>query len=254
MKTNTNSCLKMIGEMVAGADHEINNLLMMMEGSAHILLSKDPSPEAKALALEAITDKTQKIQQVMEELRGVLNTGEKDYLKDHYVKDLITKAISLCRTRFKNHRIFFAININEESAIQCKETQLVQAILAVLTSCHDSIVSQKEKWVKVSVCDLEDELIIDVEDSGQELTEEEKHELFSNPNNHRGGIALMWAKEIVEAHKGVITLFNNEAHHPVTRIVVPRIQSPAASNSLKLSQSYEIYEENVIALPIKKVA
>ena len=253
MKTNTSSCLKMVGEMVAGADHEIGNLLMMLEGSAHILLSKDPSPEAKSLALEAISEKTQRIQEVMAELRGVLNSGDKDFLQDNYVKDLITKAISLCRTRFKNHKIFFSINISEDSAIQCKETQLVQAILAVLTSCHDSIVNQKEKWIKVSVCDLEDELIIDVEDSGQELSEAESLELFQNPHNNRGGIALMWAKEILEAHKGKISIFNNE-NHPVTRIVVPRLQSPAVAQNLKIVQSYEIYEENVVSLPLRKAA
>lgn len=254
MKTNTGSCLKLIGEMVAGADHEINNLLMMVEGSAHILLSKDPSPEAKELALEAISEKTHRIKQVMDELRGLMNSGEKDSLKDNYVKDLITKAISLCRTRFKNHKIFFSVNINEYSAIQCKETQIVQAILAVLTSSHDSIVNKKEKWIKVSVCDLDEELIIDIEDSGSELSSAETVELFNNPHNDRGGIALMWAKEIMETHKGKISLFNNESNHPVTRLVLPRLQSAPETLSLKIQEEYEIFDENVVSFPIKKAA
>lgn len=240
-----------MSELVAGADHEINNLLMMIEGSAHILLSKDPSPEAKAMALEAISSKTESIKQVMEDLRSVLSSGENDTLKDNYVKDLVTRAIQLCRTRFKNHRIFFSININEYSAIECKETQVIQALLSILTICHDAILKNKEKWIKVSVCDLEAELIIDIQDSGNALSETECSNLCQE-NSNRSGVALNWAKDIVQNHKGKILFFNND-NHPVTRLAFPRLQNKDGECD-KISQTCEIYEENVTYGPLKKSA
>lgn len=236
------SLIKFAGDLIAGADHEINNLVMMIEGSAHILLSENPSPEAKNMALEAISEKTHKVKEVMDDLRKVMSTGEKDDLKDNYVKDLTSKAISLCKTRFKNHRIFFSVNIDEFSAIQCKETKLVQAILAVLTHSHENIIKQKEKWVKVKVFDFDEELMIDIEDSGGNYLEGYL-DLVTNENNEEFNIGLSWAKEIVEEHKGNIKMINGE--HPVTRITLPRMQKQAGSN--KVCEEISMWEDKKAA-------
>lgn len=249
--------LKFVGELVAGADHEINNLLMMVQGSAHILLSADPSIEARNMAIDAITEKTLRIKEVMEELRSVLKDGNSDPIKDNYIKELTEKAIGLCRTRFKNHRIFFSLNINEYSAVECKETQLVQALLAALTSAHDSIVPQKDKWIKVDLFDLDEEVVLDIQDSGSKFSPEDLEQAFSpfySSTCGRLGVSLALAKNIIESHGGKIEVFN-KTDKPTIRISLPRSQAASpASNVRMIQQTYEINEENEQVIPLKRVA
>lgn len=250
--------LKFLGELVAGADHEINNLLLMIEGSAHILLDTDPSPEKRTLAIDAISNKTKRIQEVMAELRSILKDGTDEKFKSLTVKELTSKAISLCRTRFKNHRIFFSINISEDLQIEGRETQLIQALLAILTSSHEAIVQKKERWVKIDVLELDKELAIKVEDSGDELTLTETQELFKpffTSHDGRQGVGLALAKHIIEGHRGVIEIKNID-QKPCVLITLPRYQPEASSGvaSARVMEKYEIYEENVIYLHKKKAA
>jgi signal transduction histidine kinase len=250
--------MKFFGELVAGADHEINNLLLMVQGSAHILLSENPSIEARSMAIDAITEKTQRIKDIMEELRGLLNDGSSDPLKDNYVKDLTDKAIALCKTRFKNHRIFFSVNIAESSAIECKQTQIVQALLAILNSAHDSLIQGKEKWIQVQVFDLDEEVVLEVTDSGKAFSPEDEQRAFDlsyTSSSGRLGVSLALAQNIINSHGGKIEVFNKELI-PTVRVILPRVQpaSPAAGVVKVLHQEVEIYEENVTVLQHKRAA
>jgi C4-dicarboxylate-specific signal transduction histidine kinase len=250
--------LKFSGELLAGADHEISNLLMMVEGSAHILLSPNPTVAARQMAISAITEKTQRIKEVVSELRELLSDGSQDPWRDNYVKELTTKAMSLVKTRLKNHRVFFSLNIEESSAIECKATQMVQALLSVLTSAHDSIINHKDKWIKVEVYDLEEEIVMEVQDSGQAFKPQDLLSGFDPFYTHtsgRMGVALALAKTIIESHGGEMKIFNNQAQHPTIRLSLPRsrVQAPAQTGRL-LTEQYEIYEENVVELNAQKAA
>lgn len=251
--------MKFLGELVAGADHEISNLLMMVEGSAHILLSDKPSVEARSLAIGAISEKTKRIKEVMEELRTLLNDGSQDPWKDNYVKELTAQAISLCKTRFKNHKIFFSINIKEDSAIESRQTQMVQALLAVLTSAHDSIIQQKDRWIQVQVYDFDEEIVMEVSDSGHKFSPQDLEEGFSpfyTGAQGRLGVSLALAKHIVEGHGGQVNLFNKNDTTPTIRLSLPRSRpvQPAALAQPIIRQEYEIFEENVVVLQAKRAA
>lgn len=250
--------LKFSGELLAGADHEINNLLMLVQGSAHILLSPNPTPEARQMAIQAITDKTNRIKEVISELRIMLSDGSKDTLKDNSVKALTSKAMSLVKTRFKNHKIFFSLNIDESSSIECHSTQMIQALLSVLSSAHDSITPAKEKWVKVEVFNFDEEIIIDIQDSGQGFSQEDLVSGFDPFYTHqsgRMGVALALAKTIVESHEGEISIFNNNQNHPVVRLSLPRSRPVTVNEQgLLINEQYEVFEDEVVDLVAKKAA
>ena len=257
-ETSIYNLLKFSGELLAGADHEINNLLMLIQGSAHILLSPNPTPAARQMAIEAISEKTNRIKEVISELRLLLSNDSNDPWKDHSVKNLTTKAMSLVKTRFKNHKIFFSLNIDETSSIECHATQMVQALLSVLTSAHDSITPAKEKWVKVEVFNFDEEIVMEVQDSGSEFNDQDLIsgcEPFYTHKSGRMGVALALAKTIVESHGGQLSLFNNKQNHPVVRLSLPRsrpIDSEATGELI--NQTYEIFEELVVPLVAQKAA
>jgi signal transduction histidine kinase len=249
--------LKFSGELLAGADHEINNLLMLVQGSAHILLSSNPTPEARQMAMQAITEKTNRIKEVITELRSLLTDGSSDPWKDNSVKELTQKAMGLIKTRFKNHKIFFSLNINEASSIECHQSQMVQALLSVLTSAHDSITPAKEKWVKVEVFSFDEEIIMEIQDSGAQFSEQDLiagFDPFYTHQSGRMGVALALTKTIVESHGGVVSIFNND-NKPVVRLSLPRSRTlNATSGGLLINEEYEIYKDTVVALAPKQAA
>lgn len=250
--------LKFSGELLAGADHEISNLLMMVEGSAHILLSPNPTVAARQMAINAISEKTSRIKEVIGELRELLSDGSQDPWRDNSVKELTTKAMSLVKTRLKNHRVFFSLNIDQSCTVESQSTQMVQALLSVLTSAHDSIQNSKEKWIKVEVYNFEEEIIMEIQDSGlsfnpQDLTS--GFDPFYTHSSGRMGVALALTKTIIESHGGAVSIFNNKSNHPTIRLSLPRSrENQPALPEKKVEEQYEIYEENVVALNIKKAA
>lgn len=251
--------LKFSGELLAGADHEINNLLMLVEGSAHILLSPNPTPEARQMAIQAINEKTNRIKEVISELRNLLSDGSNDPWKDNGVQQLTAKAISLVKTRLKNHRVFFSLNIDESSSVECHATQIVQALLSVLTSAHDSIIHSKDKWIKLEVFDFDEEIIMEIKDSGKAFTSEDLTSGFDPFYTHasgRMGVALALTKTIVESHGGKVSIFNNSQNNPVVRIGLPRSRpvAPAQQGRLLINEEYEVLNEAAMPLIAKKAA
>lgn len=248
--------MKFMGELVAGGDHEINNLIMMIQGSSRILQDPDSTDEQKNLAVESISNKTNRIKEIMSDLRMILKDGAEDQIKTFYVKDIINKGISLCKTRFKNHRIFISPNISENLQIDANETQLMQAILSILTSSHDAIINNEHRWLKLEVSEDEDSIFFNISDSGNPFSQYDFKNLF-NPsylsNDGRSGLGLNLAKNIIEEHKGKIILSNHN-NHPMVRIKMPKhvnLPQNIAQKELKIVEEIEIYNSEVIS---KKVA
>jgi signal transduction histidine kinase len=252
--------MQFMGELVAGADHEINNLLMMIEGSSKIIVDDSLTVEHKQLAIDALATKTKRIKEIMFDLRSVLKDGSSDKIRTYNIRDLINKSISLCKTRFKNHRIFFQLNISEDLRIEGKETQLLQSLLSVLTSSHDAIVHHQDRWIKVSVIEQDEAISIIVKDSGNPLNEHDKENMY-NPlyetDDGRTGVGLSMAKGIIEAHKGVLSIGNSVEGTPQVWISLPKLQPHTATVSLKenrIIEEVEIYDQKINRINQQKKA
>ena len=253
--------MSFMGELVAGADHEINNLIMMIEGSSKIINDKNTSPEQKTLAMDEMHFKTKRIKEIMTDLRSVLKDGSDDSVRTFFIKDLMAKSVALCKTRFKNHRIFIASNIDPQSTVEGKETQLIQALLAVLTSSHDSIINHTERWIKVQVNDSNNELSLTINDSGTTFSKKDLDNLFNHnyiSEDGRKSIGIIMAKAIIESHKGSLSIFNNEHDIPTIQLVLPRNQPVGLTGLIDLQkkpiEEIEIYNERVITVVDKKAA
>ncbi len=238
--------LSFLGDLVAGADHEINNQLMMIEGSAHILLAPDPNPKARQMAIEAITAKAYRIQEIMAELRNVLRNGELDSLKTEDVVELTNKTINLCRSRFKNHHVVFQLNLQEGTKVECKETQLMQALLGLLNNAHASVSKASQKQIKVDVLELPSEISIVVQDSGRAFSEKELSKLF-DPffvlEDGRAAVGLALAKSIIEAHGGAIEGLNSNGL-PTVKITLPKHQpEEAVAQVIQLRRRVSLYND-----------
>lgn len=210
MNANENRILKFLEEVTAGADHEINNLLLMIEGTANLLGEEsDPAEREKSVAM--ISDKVTRIYTVMNELRSVIRDGHADPMDAISLKSVCTKIIDLCKARYKNHRIFFNVNVGPELSFKGRETEIIQALLGVLNFCHSRIMQHPQKWIKLNVFEIDSDLYIDIEDSGHKF---KSFELNGN--------AVSMSKGIIEDNFGSINLINDN-ENALIRITFPKI-------------------------------
>lgn len=194
-------------ELVGGANHEINNLLFIIGMSSELLETSDNAKERQE-AIKNIENLTKRIGQVLKDLRSVIKDCGTEEVKLTKLSEVSSHVIELCKTRFNNHKIIFKNNVPDDLFIEARETQMTQALLAVLNSCHDAVIqgNLKTRWINFDVKTENDTLNIFISDSGPKIDQVESSKIFSPSfdSNGRKGLPLIIAKNIIESHGGEI--------------------------------------------------
>lgn len=224
-------------ELVGGANHEINNLLFIIGMSSELLeTSEDPKERQNAVA--NIENQTKRIGEVLKDLRAVIKDCGSEEVKPTKVSEVSDHVIELCKTRFNNHKIIFKNNVPEDIVINARETQLTQALLAVLNSCHDAVIQTKStsRWINFDVSTNGKGLKILISDSGSKIEGKDTSKIFSPSYDSQGrkGLPLVIAKNIIESHGGKIE-YDKEAE--VNTFVV-KFDSYKKAEAVEMEQPY----------------
>lgn len=199
--------MNFLEEIVGGANHEVNNLLFIISMSTE-LLEHSNSKEERAKALKNIETQAERIGQIFKDLRSVIKDCGTEEVKLTKMSDVSGHVIELCKTRFNNHKIIFRNNVPDDIFIEARETQLTQALLAILNSSHDALVKTKSisKWIDFDVDTSTDQLKMTITDSSSKISENDIPKLFSPSFEAQGrkGLPLVIAKNIIESHGGEI--------------------------------------------------
>jgi signal transduction histidine kinase len=203
-----------LGEMAGGVAHEINNPLMALNLSLW---------KVKKLILnnekEQLTDLIENMQSVVERMGSIVKSlllfSREDKL-DHFqivsVKEIIDHAFMLCSEKLKIHGVDLQINSFDNTIyVEAEKTLICQVLLNLINNSFDAILPLQEKWIKLEVKDLGDEVEISVTDSGKILDESVKEKMFepffsTKEVGQGSGIGLSISKGLVEAHSGKIML------------------------------------------------
>jgi len=192
-------------ELVGGANHEINNLLLIIGMSSELLESSEDQIE-RLNAVSNIENQTKRIGEVLKDLRSVIKDCGTEEVKPTKIREMSDHVIELCKARFYNHKIIFKNNVSEDIVINARETQLTQALLAVLNSCHDAVIQTKStsRWINFDVSTNEKGLKILISDSGSKIEGNDTLKIFSPSYDSQGrkGLPLVLAKNIIESHGG----------------------------------------------------
>lgn len=147
------SKLAVLGELAAGVAHEINNPLMILTSVAfvvqkHLEQNKyDQLPEK----LEKIQSTITRISRIVNGLRTYARDGEDDPMMPTNIADVILESLELCieSIRYQNIDITFENMLAEPAYINCRDTQISQVILNLISNAKDAVLSLKEKWIRV---------------------------------------------------------------------------------------------------------
>ncbi len=205
--------LASLGEIAAGAAHEMNNPLCIISGRSQILASSLTDPQPKAMAQQIVeqshrlSDMITSLKRFTEPLTPILRPTDMRKLLDACVEDV--------QRRYEGRGRLPAIKVvvpQELPFAQVDGEQLGQAIVELLRNAVESEgCGQIECRIEIEPVD--DRLKVRVTDDGSGLTPHALAHAFdpffsAKPAGRQPGLGLAHARRIVEAHGGQLTLEN----------------------------------------------
>lgn len=207
------SRLAALGEMAAGVAHEINNPLTTLSLSLE-LLKKSIHKEEYKLVPSLIERSQSTAQRVGLVVKGLLSFSrqEQPVFKRVTARELIDEAMLFCSEKIKVNNIKMEITLPENDVTFIGEkTLLTQVLLNIINNAFDAAIEQKEKWIRLEVIDLKNDVSFSITDSGKILKQEVKDRVFepffTTKDIGKGtGLGMSISKGIIETHKGAIAV------------------------------------------------
>jgi C4-dicarboxylate-specific signal transduction histidine kinase len=229
-----------LGEMAAGIVHEINNpiciISLFTDQILRILPKNLPENEHIISKLQRIKSTTGRIDKIIKGLKAHAREGSEDQFQLNIVKDLIDDSLTYCVDNLKFHNINLIIeDIPAELQLECRAAQISQVFLNLISNAKDAIKDQiDERWIKISVKQVNEMVEFSLTDSGKGIPPEIKHRILepfytTKPNGEGTGLGLSITKNIIEAHSGKLYIADNTVNTKIVFAIPSRISNQVSA-------------------------
>ncbi len=201
-----------LGQMIGGITHEINNPLTVILGTAKYFKMANAKNEITSEFIEKnaqkIMDASNRISRVTKVAKSLSRDGSNDPFVSHSAEALFEDINSLVGTRVRNHGITLEFTLpNKEAKVTCRPFDLMQAILNLIYNSDVAVRNSESPWIRLSFEATEEFNFFRVTDSGKgiqsNIEEDIMNPFFTTKAFGAGmGLGLGLTKEIIEKHSG----------------------------------------------------
>lgn len=221
--------LASLGEMAGNIAHEINNPLSIIHGKAEALYNQlnnnSFTVENGLKNLERILFTTKRIAKVIRGLKSFSRNGDKDSFVTTNLDDIIENVLSMSIEKFNSMNIKIDVDKDSTIFISCRAVQIEQVLLNLLSNAYDAISELNEKWIKINITQIDNNVKISVIDSGKGISPQIIGNLMQPFYTTKGigkgtGLGLSISKKIAEEHDGKL-LYDNSCGNTCFTLVLP---------------------------------
>jgi signal transduction histidine kinase len=233
-----------LGEVSAGVAHEINNPLAVIqlksEQIRHQLIDigkADSELHAKELAdqVDIIEKMNERISRIIYSLNVYSRNGSQDSFEPVRVEDLIESSNIICGEKMSRFGVRFTVTgLASDPFVKCRESQIVQVLVHLLSNSIDAVQKLQDKWIKIDIGSVAEWVEISVMDSGNgiptDVLERVFDPFFTTKDIGKGiGLGLSASQGMVQSHQGTLTVDRNSPH---TRFLLrlPRCNPPESGS------------------------
>jgi C4-dicarboxylate-specific signal transduction histidine kinase len=219
--------LASLGRMAAGIAHELGNPLAALRGRLEMLEMKLDSGALEPAELRPFTSSamatTDRMIRIIRGMRTLARDASSDPLRNAPIGRLARDAAEFARARLEKNGIALRLGaIDETLEVPCREAQIGQVLVNLLSNAADAIQDLPERWIEVSVADRRDHVEIAVTDSGPgipaALRDQVMEPFFTTKDVGEGtGLGLSISRSILEDHDGTLAI---DERCPNTRFVL----------------------------------
>jgi|GEM_PF-5682842 len=212
-----NAKLASLGEMAAGVAHEINNPLALVLGNARMLTKFASNPEKHQAYVTAINEAGERIQKIVSGLKKFSRSNEEKDYRPHVLAGIVKDVLVLTEASSIRNNVSVTAELTSEAQILCDEVEIEQVLVNLIHNAIDAVKDLNEKWVRVTMVEESEALLLRVIDSGRGIPEKTAAKLFdpfftTKPVGEGTGLGLSIAKGILDQHQAAIALLVEEAH------------------------------------------
>ncbi|MCP3738349.1 ATP-binding protein [Rossellomorea sp. BNER] len=214
--------LSLIGQLAAAVAHEIRNPLTSIKGFIQLLIATKKVEESH---LDIILSEIDRIQIISGEML-VLGKKQAFNYKRESLREILKQVLVLmeAQSNLVNVKInYYDLSI-DPPFVYGESNQLKSIFINIIQNAVEAI--EREGHVSVSLYASGTDVIIEVEDNGNGISEERLLSLgepFYSTKEKGTGLGLVVCKKIIERHNGKIEFQSELGSGTTVKIILPKI-------------------------------
>ena len=202
--------LSAIGEMTAGVSHEIRNPLGIIKSSAQLLKKKMAKIDAKSTIPDIIVEESARLDNIITDFLDFAKPKTPD-LHPCRVEEIIEKNIVYLSPQIEDQNLNIIKEISEQlPEIMADSAMLHQAFLNIFINAFQSLKNTGCLILRIKTDS--GNIVINFIDDGNGIPEDVLKKIwtpFFTTKDTGTGLGLGIVKNMIEAHRGTITIANN---------------------------------------------
>ena len=229
--------LATLGELAAGAAHEIRNPLTSIRSTIQYLSKDFQNDPVKSEMMHEIINETERINKI---LQGLLSFARPAKLNVSKIDlDLLVHQVTmLLASSIRKHRIDVQFEyLTKNTLVEGDAEQLKQVFLNIILNAIDAMAQNREGQPRILTISMEEGvalhaakhyLVIGMEDTGKGIAPEEIENIF-NPffttKEEGTGLGLAISYGIVHSHEGEIEVTSEVGKGSCLRVKIPQLNT-----------------------------
>lgn len=208
-----------LGEIAAGIAHELGTPISTIRGRAELL---EMQVQAGNLNQENVLKVTETIKKLVDQMSRIIRgmkalsrDGSQDPFDKVKIGEILKDILEFSWERNKKLGIeTLASEIDEDSVVECRQTQISQVLVNLLNNAKDAVKDLEERWIKLETQNNGHFFEISITDSGKGIPKEIAKRIMdpfftTKDVGHGTGLGLSISKTIIESHKGEFFIDHN---------------------------------------------